>query len=130
MKKSQCFQICPSSLFCAGYVIFERNSGSVSILSNTKSVEISNLGKCQAMTNLSKIPSNTPFIIILSPLIENNISDFKFYWQWLWRLQSSGMWHSATGKCWLIFLITSTQINCVTYQKTVFFKIIILPQLH
>jgi hypothetical protein len=73
MKESQCFQIFPSSLFCTGYVIFEQNYGSMSMLPNTRSMERSHLGKCQAMTTSSQIPLNTPFIIILSPLIQNNI---------------------------------------------------------
>jgi hypothetical protein len=74
MKESQCFQNCPSSLFCAGYVIFEQNYGAVSMMPNTKYVERSHLGKCQPMTTLSQIPPNTPFIIIiLSSLIQNNI---------------------------------------------------------
>jgi hypothetical protein len=55
------------------------------------------------MTTSSQIPLNTPFIIILSPLIQNNIWNLKFHWQWLWRVLSSGMWHIATGRCLLIF---------------------------
>jgi hypothetical protein len=93
MKESQCFKICPSSLFCAGYIVFKQNYGSMSMLPNTKSVERSHLGKCQAMTVLSQIPPNTPFIIILSLLIQNYIWDLRFYWQWLWRVLASGMWH-------------------------------------
>lgn len=116
MKKIQCFQICPSSLFCGGYVIFKQNYGSMYMLHSTKSVEISNLGTCQAMTTLSKIPPSTPFIIILSPLIQNYIWDLRFYWQWLWRLLSSGMWYNGTGR--YIY-----QLNRVTSQKTALFKV-------